>query len=123
MKCRLVLLEDNDAVRKATQLFLSFEGFETRSAATFADAESLLADMQPGDVFITDYHLGGHLTGLDVLQQLRTQKGRDVPAILLSGDLQSMMRVINRSIPQCRFLGKPVDTKALLSAIAELSGN
>jgi two-component system CheB/CheR fusion protein len=123
MKCRLVLLEDNDAVRKATQLFLSFEGFETRSAATFADAESLLADMQPGDVFITDYHLGGHLTGLDVLRQLRTQKGRDVPAILLSGDLQSMMRVINTSIPQCRFLGKPVDTKALLSAIAELSGN
>ena len=123
MKCRLVLLEDNDAVRKATQLFLSFEGFETRSAATFADAESLLADMQPGDVFITDYHLGGHLTGLDVLQQLRTQKGRDVPAILLSGDFQSMMRVINTSIPQCRFLGKPVDTKALLSAIAELSGN
>jgi len=123
MKCRLVLLEDNDAVRKATQLFLSLEGFETRTAATVADAEGLLLDMQPGDVFITDYHLGGHLTGLDVLQQLRTQKGRDVPAILLSGDLQSMMRVINTSIPQCRFLGKPVDTKALLSAIAELSGN
>jgi two-component system CheB/CheR fusion protein len=123
MKCRLVLLEDNDAVRKATQLFLSLEGFETRTAATVADAERLLIDMQPGDVFITDYHLGGQLTGLDVLQRLRTQKGRDVPAILLSGDLQSMMRSVNTSIPQCRFLGKPVNTKALLSAIAELSGN
>ena len=123
MKCRLVLLEDNDAVRKATQLFLSLEGFETRTAATVADAESLLADMQPGDVFITDYHLGGHLTGLDVLQQLRIQTGRDVPAILLSGDLQSMMRAVNTAIPQCRFLSKPVDTKKLLSAIAELSGN
>jgi two-component system CheB/CheR fusion protein len=123
MKCRLVLLEDNDAVRTATQLFLSLEGFETRTAATVADAESLLVDMQPGDVFITDYHLGGYLTGLDVLQQLRTQKGRDVPAILLSGDLQSMMRVVKTSIPRCRFLSKPVDTKALLSAIAELGGN
>jgi two-component system, sensor histidine kinase len=123
MKCRLVLLEDNDAVRKATQLFLSLAGFETRTAATIADAESLLVDMQPGDVFITDYHLGGQLTGLDALHQLRTQKGRDVPAILLSGDVQSMMRVVKTSIPKCRFLGKPVDTKALLSAIAELSGN
>jgi two-component system CheB/CheR fusion protein len=123
MKCRLVLLEDNDAVRVATQLFLSLEGFETRTAATVADAESLWIDMRPGDVFITDYHLGGHLTGLDVLQQLRTRKGRDVPAILLSGDLQSMMRAVNTAIPQCRFLGKPVDTKKLLSAIAELSGN
>ncbi len=123
MKCRLVLLEDNDAVRRATQLFLSLEGFDTRTAATVADAESLVVDMQPGDVFITDYHLGGPLTGLDVLQQLRTQKGRDIPAILLSGDLPSMMRVVNTPIPRCRFLSKPVNTKALLSAIAELSGS
>lgn len=122
-RCRLVLLEDNDSVRLATELFLSLEGFETRTAATVADAESLLVDMRPGDVFITDYHLDGHLTGLDVLQQLRTQKGRDVPAILLSGDLQSIMRVVKTSIPHCRFLSKPVDTKALLSAIAELSGS
>ena len=122
-RCRLVLLEDNDSVRMATELFLSLEGFETRTAASVADAESLLVDMQPGDVFITDYHLDGQLTGLDVLQQLRTQKGRDVPAILLTGDLQSIMRVVKTTIPHCRFLSKPVDTKALLSAIAELSVN
>ncbi len=121
-RCRLVLLEDNDSVRTATELFLSLEGFETRAAATVADAQSLLADMQPDDMLITDYHLDGSVTGLDVLQQLRSQKGRDVPAILLSGDLQSMMRVVRTSIPHCRFLSKPVDTKALLSAIAELSG-
>ncbi len=120
-KCRLILLEDNDSVRKATELFLSLEGYETRTAATVADAESLLVDVQPGDVFITDYHLDGELTGLDVLRRLRTRQGRDVPAILLSGDLQSMMRVVKNSIPYCRFLSKPVDTKALLSAITELN--
>jgi PAS domain S-box-containing protein len=119
---RLILLEDNDAVRMATELFLSLEGYDTRAAATVAEAQSLLLDMRPGDVFIADYHLDGKLTGLDVLHQLRVQQGRAVPAILLSGDLQSMMRVVKTSIPQCRFLSKPVDTKALLSAIAELSG-
>jgi PAS domain S-box-containing protein len=122
-KCRLVLLEDNDSVRTAMELFLSLEGFETRAAATVAAAQNLLADMQSDDMLITDYHLDGSMTGLDVLQQLRSQQGRDVPAILLSGDLQSMIRVVKNSIPHCRFLGKPVDTKALLSAIAELSGN
>jgi PAS domain S-box-containing protein len=122
-RCRLVLLEDNDSVRRATELFLTLEGFATCTAATVAEAESLLVDMQPGDVFIADYHLAGKMTGLDVLQQLRRQQGRDVPAILLSGDLQSMMRVVKTSIPNCRFLSKPVDTKALLSAIAELSGS
>jgi PAS domain S-box-containing protein len=120
-RCRLVLLEDNDSVRIATEMFLTLEGFETRTAATVADAQSLLVGMRPGDVFITDYHLDGKLTGLDVLQQLRMQHGRDVPAILLSGDLPSVMRVVKTSIPQCRFLSKPVDTKALLSAIDELS--
>lgn len=120
--CRLVLLEDVDSVRMATELFLTLEGFETHSAATVAEAEGLLSAMEPGDILITDYHLDGKLTGLDVLQQLRDQHGRDIPAILMSGDLQSMMRVVKTSIPCCRFLSKPVDTKVLLSAIAELSG-
>jgi two-component system, sensor histidine kinase len=121
--CRLMLLEDNDAVRMATELFLTLEGFDTRSAATVAEAEGMLSEMRSGDILIADYHLDGKLTGLDVLQQLRSQQDRDVPAILLSGDLPSMMRVIKTSIPNCRFLSKPVDTKALLTAIAELGAS
>jgi PAS domain S-box-containing protein len=121
-RCGVVLLEDNDSVRSATELFLTLEGYETRSAASVAEAESLLATLKLGDLFITDYHLDGKLTGLDVLTQLRKQQNRQVPAILLSGDLQAVMRVLKTSIPRCRFLSKPVDTQALLSAIAELGG-
>jgi two-component system, sensor histidine kinase len=121
--CRIVLLEDNDSVRAATELFLTLEGYDTQSAASVADAEGLLADLRPGDLLISDYHLNGKLTGLDVLQQARTQYEWQVPAILLSGDLQSMMRVVKTSIPQCRFLSKPVDTNALLAAISDLCGS
>jgi len=117
---RLVLLEDNDGVRAATELFLTLEGYEILSAASIADAEELLANLKPGDLLISDYHLNGALTGLDVLQQVRAQHQREIPAILLSGDLQSMMRVVKTSIPRCRFLSKPVDTHALLGAISEL---
>ncbi len=119
---RLVLLEDNDSVRAATELFLSLEGYETYSAGSVGDAEELLAQLKPGDLLISDYHLNGALTGLDVLQQVRAQHQREIPAILLSGDLQSMMRVVRTSIPRCRFLSKPVDTHALLAAISELCG-
>jgi two-component system CheB/CheR fusion protein len=119
---RLIILEDNDSVRAATELFLTLEGYETRSAGTVAEAEMLLADLRPDDVFISDYHLEGKLTGLDVLQGLRTRHNRDVPAILLSGDLQSMTRIVKTAIPHCRFLSKPVDTNALLAAITELTG-
>jgi PAS domain S-box-containing protein len=120
-RCRIVLLEDNDAVRNATELFLSLEGYETKSAASASDAAVLLAGIMPGDLLVADYHLEGNMTGLDVLTDVRAQKQYDVPAILLSGDLQSMMRMVKAPIPQTRFLSKPVDTKALLQAIAELS--
>jgi PAS domain S-box-containing protein len=119
--CRLVLLEDDDSVRKATELFLSLEGFDVASAASVSQAEPLLAGMQHGDVLITDYHLEGEFTGLEVLLRLREQRHFDIPAIVMSGDLQSMLRNVKNSIPRCRFLSKPVDTKALLGAIAELS--
>jgi DNA-binding NtrC family response regulator len=119
--CRLVLLEDNDSVRKATELFLSLEGFEVASAASVSQAEPLLTSMQHGDVLITDYRLEGQFTGLEVLLRLREQQHYDIPAIVMSGDLQSMMRNFKSSIPRCRFLSKPVDTKALLGAIADLS--
>jgi len=120
-RCRILVLEDNDSVRTATELFLTLEGYETHGAGSVAEAEALLADLRPGDLFISDYHLNGALTGLDVLQQLRVKNRRDVPAILLSGDLQSMMRMVKTSIPHCRFLSKPVDTQTLLTAIAELA--
>jgi two-component system, sensor histidine kinase len=122
-RCRVVLLEDNDSVRAAMELFLTLEGYETQSAGSVAEAESLLAELQPGDLLISDYHLDGSLTGLDVLKQLRARQKREIPAILLSGDLQSMMRGVKTSIPHCRFLAKPVDTEALLRAIAELGGH
>jgi PAS domain S-box-containing protein len=119
-RCRIILLEDNDSVRAATELFLGLEGYETRSAGTVAEAETLLADLQPDDLFISDYHLDDKLTGFDVLQSLRARHHRDVPAILLSGDLQSMMRIVKTEVPRCYFLSKPVDTNALLAAIERL---
>ncbi len=118
---RLLLIEDNDSVRGATELFLTLEGYEILSAGTIEEAEMLLAGLRQDDVLISDYHLDAKLTGLDVLQELRTRHARDVPAILLTGDLASMLRAVKTPIPRCRFLSKPVDTGALLAAIQELT--
>ncbi len=120
-KARLFLVEDNDGVRLATQLFLKLEGHETLSAATLAEAEILLQRLQPGDVVIADYHLDAKNTGLDMLLRLRERVGYDVPGVILSGDLPSVVRTIKTPVAACRFLGKPVDTVALVEAIAELS--
>jgi FixJ family two-component response regulator len=81
----------------------------------------LLERLQPDDVVIADYHLDGKNTGLDMLMRLRERVGYDVPGIVMSGDLASVVRSIRTPVTSCRFLSKPVDTAALLDAIGELS--
>lgn len=120
-KSRLLLVEDNDGVRIATETFLKFEGHETLSAPSVAEAEKLFADLQSGDIVIADYHLDGHNTGLDLLLGLRARVGHDVPGIILSGDLPSVLRAVKSPVDNCKFLSKPVDIGALVDAIAELT--
>lgn len=120
-KARVILVEDNDGVRLATEVFLRLEGHETLSARTFADAEVLLLQLARGDVVIADYHLDGKNTGLDLLLRLRERVGYDVPGVILSGDLPSVVRSIKTPVAACHFLSKPVNTTALVDAIAELS--
>ena len=97
------------------------EGHETLSARTVAEAEGLLEGLAPGDVLIADYHLDGKNTGLDLLLGLRQRVGYDVPGVVLSGDLPSVLRSIKSPVVACHFLSKPVNIKALVDAIAELS--
>ncbi len=120
-RSRLLLVEDNEGVRLATQMFLKLEGYDTLSARSSADAQALFCSLRDTDVVIADYHLDGQHNGLDLLLALRQRAGRDVPGIVLSGDLQAVLRSIRSPIANCRFLSKPVDTTALLDAIHELS--
>jgi FixJ family two-component response regulator len=78
--------------------------------------------MKTGDIVIADYHLDGRNTGLDMLLRLRERVGYDVPGVVLSGDLPSVLRTLKTPVSACRFLSKPVDTVALVEAITELSG-
>ena len=121
-RARVLLVEDNDGVRLATELFLRFEGFHVKSAQSAVEADTLFANCQRGDVIVADYHLDSRNTGLDLLTRLRQRLGYDVPGVVLSGDLPSVLRSLRTPVPNCRFLSKPVDTAALLDAIDELSG-
>ena len=120
-KARIVLIEDNDSVRVSTELFLKLEGYEVITASSVTEADQLIKKMKNNDVIITDYHLDGAVTGLDVLNNIRKQLAYDVPAIVMSGDLPTVLRNLKNAVPHCRFLGKPVDTESLLSAVEVLS--
>lgn len=120
-KTRVLLVEDNDGVRMATELFLKLEGYEVRSAGSFAEAEQMVASLAAHDIIVADYHLDSAHTGLDVLSAARNQHGAQVPGVILSGDLPSLVRTVSTPMPATKFLSKPVDTDALLQAIKDLS--
>jgi PAS domain S-box-containing protein len=121
-KTRILLVEDNEGVRMATELFLKLEGFEVRSVDSFAAAEQLFGSLSTNEIIVADYHLDSEHTGIDVLNAARGARGAEIPGIILSGDLPSLVRTLAASIPAAKLLSKPVDTDALLQAIKELSG-
>jgi two-component system, sensor histidine kinase len=118
---RVVLIEDNEGVRMATELFLRLEGYQVRTAASYAEAEALLPSLRNGDLIIADYHLDSSRTGLEVLEHARSVSGVEIPGVILSGDLATVVRSLQAPVAATRFLSKPVDTNALLEAIRELS--
>ncbi|MGQ0384551.1 MAG: hybrid sensor histidine kinase/response regulator [Gammaproteobacteria bacterium] len=114
----ILLVEDDDAVRGATGLYLRAIGHTPISAGNRAGAESALASAErPPDLIISDYHLGGGETGVDAIVAARKRAGRMLPALLLSGDTSTAMRELS-DLPACRVLNKPVDVEQLSDAIA-----
>jgi CheY-like chemotaxis protein len=114
----ILLVEDDDAVRGATELYLRAIGHTPIAAGSRAEAESALAAAgRAPDLIISDYHLGGGETGVDAIQAVRRHAGRMLPALLLSGDTSTAMRQF-ADLPACRVLNKPVDVEQLSSAIA-----
>ena len=119
---RLVLVEDNASVRMATELFLTLEGYRVLSTGSAGEALALAPQLKAGDLLLADYRLGTEMSGIDLLHRLRETLGWELPAILLSGDLESLLRVVKEPIRRCRFLGKPVDSAALVAALTEVAG-
>lgn len=120
-KVRLMLAEGNDGVRFAAELFLHHEGYETIAIRSLEDVAAVSRKLRPDDVLIADHRLDGKETGFDLLARLRAVSGREVPGIVLSDDPPSALRSIEMPIPNCRLLSKPVDSAALLEAIAALT--
>nr|PZN69999.1 MAG: hypothetical protein DIU62_01155 [Pseudomonadota bacterium] len=119
----VLLVEDDDAVRTATEFYLKTVGHTALSAARISAAERALENApRIPDLIITDYHLGQGETGLDAIARLRAKAGRALPALVLSGDTSpALMKLAEEG--SCRVLSKPVDVKSLVVEISRILGH
>lgn len=119
-KCMILIVDDDPDVRELLELYLNQEGYRTATAPDGATALALATrgTIRP-DLILADYNLPNGMDGLQVSARLRNALHREVPVIILTGDISSgTLSDIARY--DCVQLSKPVKLTELAQAIARL---
>jgi CheY-like chemotaxis protein len=111
----VLIVDDEKSVAHATSLLLELEGFDVRVANGKEEALEHVASAVP-DVIVSDHHLRGLETGVDVVAAVRDRVGRSVPAIFVTGDT-SKIAGADVKVGNAILLSKPTKIDELLGAI------
>ena len=116
----ILVIEDDPEVRDHLGLFLKEEGF---SATTAADGPAALAWVARSptkpDLVLADYNLPNDMNGVDIAQKLRLDLDRQIPFIILTGDITTEA-LRNIALHDCVQFNKPVRLRELTQAIDKL---
>jgi PAS domain S-box-containing protein len=115
---QVLLVEDDPAVQAATKMLLKVAGYRVLLAATQSEA-LVLAQQQPIDLLITDYHLADGETGTQVIAQIRNALGKPLKAILMTGDTSCAVQDLDAD-ELLRIVSKPIQAEELLSLISSM---
>jgi FixJ family two-component response regulator len=108
------LVDDDDALRKATSRLLGANGFRVRP---FSSAEAFLAEYEPGEsgCLLLDLHMPGQ-SGLE-LQRTLLDRGVALPIVFLTGHGDVPASVTAMKSGAIDFLQKPVEEERLIETL------
>ncbi|HRB11670.1 MAG TPA: sigma-54 dependent transcriptional regulator [Vicinamibacteria bacterium] len=110
---RILVVDDDDAIRRSLTMMFEFEGFDCETASTGPEAVQV-AERAEIDLVVLDVKMAG-LDGLETLRLLR-ERAKDVPVIMLSGHGTVKTAVEATRLGAFDFLEKPPETEKLLVA-------
>ena len=116
----ILVIEDDPDLRESLKLVLKDEGHRAVTAPDGIAALELVArgTVRP-DLILADYNLPNGMNGLQVTAKLREKLHRQIPVIILTGDISTeTLRDIARH--DCVQLNKPVKSKELTQVIQRL---
>jgi two-component system CheB/CheR fusion protein len=116
----ILVIEDDPEVRDLLEIFLKDEGHQATTAPDGVTALTLVSrgEVRP-DVILADYNLPNGMNGLQVAAKLQESLGRQVPAIVLTGDT-STGTLHQIALGSSVRLNKPVKLTELTQAIQHL---
>jgi DNA-binding NtrC family response regulator len=114
----IVLLEDDELVRRATERMLSRFGAEVVSGTSSAEALAAISSrkLTPSCV-IADYWLSPDEDGLSAAGAVREAAGSPIQGLIITGDLSDEV-ASNVAKAGFRLLRKPVNIDSFLDAIS-----
>jgi two-component system CheB/CheR fusion protein len=114
-RAAILVVEDDPDLLAVLEQSLRDEGHTVATAVDGPGALREIARSTP-DLLLADYNLPNGLSGLDLAVSLREAVGRDVPAIILTGDISAETKalVAAQHVP---LLTKPVRQNELILAI------
>jgi len=117
----IIVIDDERDALDATALLLRTLGYRVSAGRSAAAAchEHRRASSRgeaPVDLILTDYRLENGQTGIGAVRDVNRYLGRDVPALILSGDT-SAARLREASVSGYRLLHKPLDAARLRDEI------
>ena len=90
----VLAIEDEASVRTALGRLLKKRGVDATIVATATEALTLVREqgLRP-DVLLCDYNLRGSPDGVETIRHLRAALGRNVPAVVMTGDTRSQTTI------------------------------
>jgi len=85
---RVLILEDDAAIRKSAAILMQEWGCEVMIAGSSGEALAIVKDGWMPDALIADYRLPCNATGLQVAQEIRTLFKKQIPAVIMTGETQ-----------------------------------
>jgi PAS domain S-box-containing protein len=117
---RIVLVEDEQAMRMALRTYLQLDDHEVYLAASLQELDGVIGELKsPPDIVISDYRLGEFDRGSEAIERIRVKYGEHIPAIVLTGDT-SLIPARFGEQRSTRILNKPVDVQLLTATMEEL---
>jgi CheY-like chemotaxis protein len=119
---RVLLVEDNEAIRGAFSILLEESGYDVLAAASGAEALAAAGARGP-HLILLDLGLPD-MSGLDVARALRARDDtRETPIIALTGRALETDEEACRAAGCTDYLTKPINTEQLLTVLEGYLGN
>ncbi len=114
MKPRILVIDDESAIRDSLKMILEYEGYEVQGAATGQDG-LVIADREQPDLVLLDIKMAG-MDGLEVLQRLKGAH-EALPVVMISGHATVSTAVEATKLGAFDFIEKPLSTERVLVTV------